>query len=284
MSKQFVALGLTLVMAACSTEPGAAQDWRTVTQSRRSAGEERLEVVVEYGAGRLRVEPATPGTLYRATLRYDAERFTPVTEYRDGRLRIGIGGSRVRGKTKEGGRLDLAVGTDVAVDLDMEFGAGTAELELGGLRILSAELSTGASDVHVRFSSPNPERARLIALEAGAASMHAYGLGNANAERVRFAGGVGEVVLDFTGEWRADMRADVEMGIGSLTLRVPEGLGVRVIKDSFLTSFDSEGLIKRGGSYYSQNWDTAAHKLTINVDAAFGSIDVEWVEPATASN
>jgi len=74
------------------------------------------------------------------------------------------------------------------------------------------------------------------------------------------------------------------MGIGSLTLRVPEGLGVRVIKDSFLTSFDSEGLIKRGGSYYSQNWDTAAHKLTINVDAAFGSIDVEWVEPATASN
>ena len=39
------------------------------------------------------------------------------------------------------------------------------------------------------------------------------------------------------------------MGLGSLELLVPEGLGIRLRKDSFLASLDSEGLIKRGDVY-----------------------------------
>ena len=67
------------------------------------------------------------------------------------------------------------------------------------------------------------------------------------------------------------------MGLGSLELRIPEGLGVRLQKDSFLTSLDSQGLVKRGDVYESLDWDRADRRVTIELDAAFGSVSVVWV-------
>ena len=67
------------------------------------------------------------------------------------------------------------------------------------------------------------------------------------------------------------------MGLGSLELRVPEGLGVKIVKNTFLTSFDSEGLVKRGDAYYSLDYEDAHRRITIDIDAAFGRINVVWV-------
>jgi predicted membrane protein len=69
------------------------------------------------------------------------------------------------------------------------------------------------------------------------------------------------------------------MGLGALELVVPEGLGIRLRKDSFLTALDSEGLIKRGDTYESVDFDDADRKVTIDLDAAFGSVKVVWVAP-----
>ena len=69
----------------------------------------------------------------------------------------------------------------------------------------------------------------------------------------------------------------MDMRLGSLTLRFPKGLGVKLVKDTFLTSLDSEGLIKRGDAYYSLDYDEAEYQVTVDVDAAFGSIRVVWV-------
>jgi len=102
-------------------------------------------------------------------------------------------------------------------------------------------------------------------------------LGNLNSERINVDAGVGNVVLGFRGDWQGDATVSVDMGLGALELRFPEGLGVRLVKDTFLTSLDSEGLMKRGDSYYSVDWEEAEHRVTVTVDAAFCSIDVVWV-------
>ena len=90
-------------------------------------------------------------------------------------------------------------------------------------------------------------------------------------------------VVDLAGVAPGDPVVEIGAGLGSLTLRVPRGVGLQVTKDGFLASFDSEGLVKRGSGYYSLVWDTAPHRLTVRVDAAFGSINLQWIEPATAS-
>jgi hypothetical protein len=272
------ALTLAALLAVASVQPATAQDWRTITTLRRFANEDALHVSVEYGAGRLVITPGTENSLYRATLRYDANVYKPLNTYDDGELRIGITGGKISGRNMKAGRLDLALGTRVPLDLNLKFGAAEADLELGGLRLQKATIQTGASDTEVRVSRPNPITCSTARFEVGAAKFAAEGLGNLNCEDLSFSGGVGDVSLDFTGNWRADGTVDIDMGLGSLTLRFPRGLGVAVRKSSVLASFDSQGLIKRGQVYYSEGFDKADRKLNINIDAALGSIKVLWVD------
>jgi hypothetical protein len=274
-----IALAATITaLAMLAPPPLWGQDWNTTSYARQLAGEENLRVHVEYGAGRLNISPANSGTLYRANMRYDAEAFTPKVSYADSRIRFGLEGNNVRGRNLKEGVLDIKLTPDVPVELDLAFGASDATIELGGIRVQSAEIATGASRTVLRISSPNPQECEHLELEVGAASFEAQGIGNLNTPRLTLQGGVGEVVLDFTGEWQQDLDAKIEMGLGSLILRVPVGLGVRVVKGGLLASFDSQRLTKRGDVYYSEDWDSAAHKLSLEVDAALGSIRVEWVD------
>jgi N-terminal domain of toast_rack, DUF2154/Cell wall-active antibiotics response 4TMS YvqF len=272
--------------AATALAGGAhAQGMRSMTSARQLSGEERqLDVALQYGAGRLKVEPASGGFLYRMEMRYDERAFTPLTEYdRDsGRLRLGVESNRRRGESTRVDReqrATIALTPDVPMELELEFGAGEAEVELGGLSIRDVQIQTGASETRISFSEPNRVEARTVRVEAGAAELTVTGLGNARAERLEFEGGLGETTLDFGGEWRKDASVSIEMGVGSLTLRLPRGVGVRIEKDSFLTSFDAPGMVRRGRAWFSRDYDDATRKLNISIDAALGSIDVQWFDP-----
>ena len=111
----------------------------------------------------------------------------------------------------------------------------------------------------------------------GVAEFEARHLGNLNAERIEVDAGVGEVSLWFNGLWQRDARVSIDMGLRALELRIPEGLTVRLRKDGFLVSLDSAGMVERGDWYYSFDWEYADRKVTIDLDAAFGSVKVVWV-------
>lgn len=271
-----------LVVAALLGAPAAArsQDVRVVTSQRQRGAEEQLDVKIQYGAGQLNVTPAPDGTLYRTRLRYDAENFQPVNTYAPGKLRIGVEGQgRVTVRRAQTGELDLALGPGVPLNLDFQFGAAKAELELGGLHVRRAEISTGASETTLRFSRPNTGRGEHLRLSAGAAAFRAYGLGNAHLEKLQVDGSVGDILLDFSGEWRSDMTASVKVGLGALTLHLPRGVGVRLAREGILAKLDARGLVRDAdGYYYSEDWGSARYKLTLRLDAAFGAINVRWVD------
>lgn len=271
-----------LLAAALLVAPGAgqAQTWRTVTMSRQTSDEDALRVLVRYGVGEFKVRAADSGVLYRMHLRYDEDAFEPRAEYGSRRLELGVESLRKSiniGRRNSGGEMDLRLGTGIPMDLDLEFGAVRGDLDLGGLSLTGLELSTGASESTVDVSRPNPVPMDRATFEVGAADFTARNLGNLNAERIQVDAGIGEVSLWFDGAWERDARVSLKMGLGSLRLHFPEGLGVRLSKDSFLTSLDSEGLVKRGDAYYSLDWETAERKVTLDLDAAFGSVKVLWV-------
>jgi hypothetical protein len=260
-----------------------AQDWRTLSARRQAAGESNLKVQLEFGAGKLRIEPAGGGELYNASIRYDAAAFEPIATYDKGLLRLGVEGT-IKGKRniRDGSELMLALGAGRPLDLNLAFGAVEAELELGGLSVRSADISTGASETKLSFSKPNRHELEQLEMKVGAASFQVTGLGNANARRVTFEGGVGDILLDFSGTWQGDTQVDISMGVGSLTLRLPRDVGVHLKRDTFLVAFDPQGLIKRGNGYYSEGWDGADRRLTINIKGAFGSVDVRWISSDAA--
>ncbi len=271
-----------LAALAISTVTGVqraeAQSWRTLTSSRQASGESDVRVKVDYAAGTFSVKPGDRDLLYQMTLTYDEEHFEPVTSYRDGTLNLGIEGTRknidLDGDNES--RLDLQLSRGIPMSLDLEFGAVKADFDLSGIPLLNLNVSTGASESRLVINEPNPVAMEEADFEVGAASFEAQGLGNLNAERISVDAGVGNVELDLTGEWKRDGRVSVDMGLGALTLRLPTDVGIRIRRDTFLTGFKAPGMEKRGDDYYSANWETADLQLTISVDAAFGSIEVEW--------
>jgi hypothetical protein len=271
-----------LAALAISTLPGVqeveAQSWRTLTSSRQASGESDVRVKVEYAAGTFSVKPGDRDLLYQMTLTYDEEHFEPVSSYRDGTLNLGIDGTRknidLDGDNES--RLDLLLSRGIPMSLDLEFGAVKADFDLSGIPLLSLDVSTGASESRLVVDEPNPVAMDEADFEVGAASFVARGLGNLNAESISVDAGVGNVELDLTGEWKRDGRVSVDMGLGALTLRLPTDVGIRIRRDTFLTGFKAPGMEKQGDDYYSANWESADLQLTISVDAAFGSIEVEW--------
>lgn len=267
-------LGAALMIAA----PLSAQDWQTMSSARSFTNESALKVDVEYGAGQMTIKPGTNASLYRADLRYDADVFRPRMSFTDGELKVGIHDGKTKGRNMKAGRLDLALGTNVPLDIELKFGAAEAAIDLSGMLVRSALIQTGASQTTLKVTKPNRIVCEQLDLDVGAARFEATGLGNLNVRNLSLSGGVGEVTLDFSGPLRQDLTAHVEMGLGSLVLRVPRGTGLQVTKKGLLASFDSQGMVKRGDSFYSEGWKTAARHVTVDVNAALGSIAVEWID------
>jgi hypothetical protein len=258
---------------------------RPFSTFRQLHGETRLNARVEYGAGSLRLEPGQPGELYRMNLSYDEDRFVPVSDFDPssstvvlGLRAAGEGGVRVVSGNQLRQLATVAISPRADLALDLSLGAVDADVELGGLRISDLDLKTGASRATVRFSRPNGMRCRHAGFSAGAAEVSILGLGNSRCDEIDFEGGMGTMLLDFSGVWSSSAHVEVKMAVGEITLRLPKRVGVRLAMDKFLTSFEAAGLLRRGDSFVSPNYDSAERRLSIDLTTAMGGVNVEWVE------
>ncbi len=287
MHRGLAGLALALLPIGLGTANARGQEWRTVAMSRQLQDERSLDVEVRYAAGRFGLAPAEPGTLYRMHLRYDEDALAPVARHSGSRLVLGAEavGSRMRlAEGETAGEIRLELTPDVPIDLDLDLGAVKAEIDLGSLRLTGLDIETGASQTGLEVSEPNTEAMAEARLRVGAAQFTARGLGNLNASRIEVDAGVADLDLDLTGEWRQDATVTVDVGFGALTLRLPRGIGVRLSHDGFLTSLDSEGLVKRGDAYYSLDYEEAEYQVHLDVDAAFGRIRIVWVADSEAGD
>jgi hypothetical protein len=116
---------------------------------------------------------------------------------------------------------------------------------------------------------------RDVEIDVGAADFSAVNLGNANADQIRVRGGVGVVDLDFGGTWTHDVNASARLGVGKLTVRIPDDVGVRLEIQRVAAGFEHQGFQKRGDAWYSDNFDRAAHKLLLRAETYFGKIDIQ---------
>ncbi len=269
-----VALAAALLLGV--TPALHAQEWRTFEASRPAGDTTELTVRLRYGAGRLTVRPADRALLYRVAMRYDASRTEP--EYRFDpalhTLHAGIAdhsGRADRDRDGDTASFTLELGTGTPVSLEAELGALSGTLELGGLRLRDLALKTGASDLDVVVSTPTAEPLRFARIEAGAASLRVRRLGNARPARVRASVGVGTLDLDLTGSWAQTMDVSADVALGGLTLRVPADAGLEVDASTFLAGFEKAGLTKRGGLFYSDNWERAPRRIRLRLNAVMGN-------------
>jgi hypothetical protein len=285
MRSAAIVAALALAAVALTAVPADGQTWRTVSKSRKVRGQEFLDVDIEYAVGHLKLRKGSDRFLYRLDSRYDENAFILHTNYfeSDGRgtLKIDIDSyddvelDELNDYEVEAGELTVELSGSTPMALDMKFGAVVADLDLGGMRLRNLVIQTGAADANIRFSELNPDVAEHCTFKAVAATLDLDELGNSGCQRINVSGGIGELNLDFSGDWKNDATADINVGLGGIEIRVPAELGVRIEKSTFLMAFDAPGFLKQeGGVYVSRNWDTASHQLTISVSGALGGIKI----------
>jgi len=285
MRNRWLAALVLLAFAFGITQITAAPPRETLHRAEPVTVESGLDINVDYSLGRFILKPGSPDTAFVVDLRYEETLFDPSVEYD---IRGDIGYLSVNSSNEKQERnfdwdidtkssWDVQFNPELPAQMEIDIGLGKGLLDLGGATISRLEVSNGLAESELDFSEPNKTAAQYMSFETGMGKFRAKNLSNARFQEMSFECGLGSATLDFHGNGLNRSEVSVSVGLGSVTIIVPEGLGVRVDTDrSFMSgvSFDSD-FVQRDDVYYTSNWNEADKKMRINLEVGLGSANVE---------
>jgi hypothetical protein len=90
--------------------------------------------------------------------------------------------------------------------------------------------------------------------------------------------GVGEAVVDLTGDWKNDLAANIKGGVGKATVRLPRDVGVEVHAKHGIGEVRPGELRKQNGAYVNEAYAKSPVTLRVNVEGGIGEINLELAE------
>lgn len=259
----FVGLGVLFSAASCQlrTDREVSSEVHTQTETLPRNGVDRLTARLSIGVGKLMVTGGAD-QLMEADFEYHQESWKPEISF-EGQNSEGDLSIKQPGLTDD---LDfdldnnqrnewrIRLNDDVQYDLECSIGAGETELDLRGLSLNRVDIDAGVGK-------------------------HTVNLRDTSLPELIIDAGVGEVNLDLSGRWNNSLSAEIDGGIGELTLTVPSQVGVQLDVSGGLGSVEvPSGYTKNGNAYTNAAYDQAEYRLDIDVDAGLGSIEVEEAE------
>lgn len=239
-------------------------------------GSEVVDLTLAFGAGKLRVEPGAERDLVEGTAVYNVLELRPDVTVSGSRVRIETGEIEIRGlpdfNRQYRNDWELMLSDARPLRLVINAGAYEGRFELGGLPLVDLRVADGAADSRMRFSEPNPVEMETLRYDTGASSVELEALANANFSTLIFKGGAGDYRLDFSGQMQRDATVNIDSGISSVEVIVPEGTNARLLFDGGLTDVDLSGAWEKEGDMYFMPGE--GPRLTINVNMGAGSLQL----------
>jgi hypothetical protein len=192
----------------------------------------------------------------------------------------------VRVEVKMGaGDLKLAGGAKELLDADFSFRNPRLRPEVsydvgGGRGTLIIRQPEGTSGSHrgghytwdLRLNDKIPMEMR-VELGAGKSEVN---LGTLSLSDLELDMGVGETVVNLTGEWKKDFRARIHGGIGQATVRFPRDVGVRVQARGGIGEIRAHEFTKEGDTYTNDAYGKSPVTLSVEVEGGIGQINLEF--------
>ena len=288
--KKPVSVALTTMMLAGAL---AAQDQSIITiDESLDDAVERIDIFVKFGFGKIKIERGNPSKAVTGFIQYNDELIEPKIVYRS---REGTATFRLETEARREGwgftRLgdihdydkpesELYFTTRVPLDIDFSCGLGEAVLDLGDLMVSDASIENGLGATFLDFSKPNRTRMRRLSVDNGLGELSATNLGNANTSSYSFDSGLGDARLDFGGELREDIQVNANIGLGSMTFKIPRRYNVELdAEDNFLSTIITPGMeqIMRG-MYRSRDFDSGQPTIFIKANVGLGTIRLVWID------
>jgi predicted membrane protein len=240
--KLFVLLLVTAVLTLTTGCINQLQVGPTQTDEETvEAGDiDSARVNIEMGVGELDINGSADGLL-DATFIYNVAKWQPEIDYT-------ISGSEGRLTVKQPGGDSGSVGIPDSDDIKYEW-----DLKLNDDIPMDLDINLGVGESN---------------LELGGLMLNSLDIQT----------GVGETTIDLTGDWPNSFDVDIEGGVGKTTVRLPDGVGVRVETQTGIGTIDVRGLIVNGDTYTNTAYDSANVILDIKVQGGVGAIDLILAE------
>lgn len=278
-----VILVMALVTLACGINielPGS--DVKTGPTETKDIRVEKFEdpdtvadVELSFGAGEIILNPGAQNALIEGTATYNVGDFEPEVNVFGNNIQISQGELEIRGIPDFDKRIvnewDLQLG-DAPMELKITAGAYQGDYDLGGLALHALEINDGAAQANLSFSEENLITMDSFRYTTGASDVRLTGLANANFEKMIFRGGAGSFRLDFSGNLQQDASVEIESGISSLTIIIPEGTNTEIRFEGGLTDINPQGEWRVSGNTYSLSG--SGPKLDITVKMGAGSLEL----------
>ncbi len=277
-----------IFLAILFTRAGAG-DRRTILTVDEPLDEnvKSMAIEIEFGFGEIRLERGNPAKAVTGYMQYDEESIRPSAKYKvegDRAYFRLVTKSRHRGWSLDDSfdspESEIYFTTRVPLDIDFSCGLGEAFLDLGELQVRELSLDNGLGETTLNFSTLNGVELRSLSVDNGLGELTALNLSNARTKILSFDCGLGSATLDFRGESRHDMDVDIDVGLGSITLKIPRGYNVDLdAEENFLSSINARGMERLSRSRY-RSFDYDSKKPTIRIEASvgLGSIDLQWID------
>ncbi len=183
-----------------------------------------IELEINMGAGELIISK-TSGKILTGTIDYNFQALKPSLTIFENEIQISqteeVSASLPIGKLVN--KWDLQIG-DVATGLTLNAGAYNGICDLTGIPLTALTINDGASNNKIVFQELNPADMQVLTYTTGASNVTMEGLANANFSKMSFTGGAGSYLLDFAGSLKRDAEVEVDLGVGSMTIIIPDGI------------------------------------------------------------
>jgi hypothetical protein len=103
-------------------------------------------------------------------------------------------------------------------------------------------------------------------------------LGGLSLSRLDMDIGAGETIVDLSGDWKNDLTANIEGGVGRATVRLPSEVGVRASAHGGIGAIHVHGLKKDGDGYVNEAYGKSPITVKVQVEGGVGEINLELAE------
>jgi len=163
--------------------------------------------------------------------------------------------------------------TNHPIELSIKAGAYSGDFEFGGLALTDLHVTDGASNVNLKFSTPNTSLMNAFRYETGASNITMEKLGNANFQTMIFQSGAGNYSLDFSGVYQHDASVFIETGLSRLIISVPEGIQAEVNLEGPLSKVITSGNWQESGDEYIL--EGQGPKLIFTIETKAGTVTLK---------
>jgi len=255
MKKILLCLVIFLLFSAGCRRNRESHDHHIFDKNIEIGNAENVKTKIAFKAGELNVNSIQTEDIMKASFVYFREKWKPeinyVVEDGTGYLDIISQGSSWNTNFDENDKIewDIRLNKDIQSDLFIKVLAGKVEINLEDCNIRRFEFDMGAGEAKLN-------------------------LRNTSVRFLTFDGGAGEVKIDLSGHWQNDLDADINGGVGEITLVLPSDIGIEMDVTGILGERNIPGFSKDGSEYTNRLNGRTENNLFLDISGGIGAVNV----------